>query len=440
MMERIRSKISLVSKCFCPIRNTKSFFIRPQGALKPLDGIRAFSIMYVVLFHSFMLTGVYYKSIGADQEFIEFLASFPMYLNWVWHGGRGVDMFFVLSGFLIGTILMSEQEKNNRISISRFYIRRFFRLMPLYLIAMLIFRIDDPLNTFSNVWANILYVNNFISFDESFMNWTWSLAVEEQFYIIFPLFLIYIFYATEKKFLVLTMLMILSFLIRLLLIVFDESLIAHPIANHMLPTLVDFDVHYVNVMYDNLYTRFGSLIIGVMAGYLYLYKKDDVRDFFLNRKYLPHIFTFISLITIYVILIIPVQNPRYTLNIYWKIFYTVTNSSIFSLAIAYLLLGMLFPKGILRISSWFLSWSLWYPIAQSAYSVYLFHLAIIPIASICAHLVVASTTLIILKLFLTMIFTIIITMSTYGFFSYILIEKPFMNMRSIYKPSSNPEK
>ena len=115
----------------------------------------------------------------------------------------GVDLFFVISGYLIGTILLSEYRTSGRLQIKRFYVRRFLRLMPVYTVAMIaglyfvhnipreaVLMEFPPFMNANNMWANFLYVNNFLPINRQYMGWCWSLAIEEQFYLILPGFIL----------------------------------------------------------------------------------------------------------------------------------------------------------------------------------------------------------------------------------------------------------
>ena len=113
----------------------------------------------------------------------------------------GVRIFFVLSGFLITTLLIKERKKTGRLNILNFFIRRFLRIVPalwLYLlvIAVLNYLFNFEL-TFSHFLGPLLYINNFYLFPRSWIvGHTWSLAVEEQFYLIWP----FIFYLSKNLF------------------------------------------------------------------------------------------------------------------------------------------------------------------------------------------------------------------------------------------------
>jgi peptidoglycan/LPS O-acetylase OafA/YrhL len=140
------------------------------GRISGLDGIRGLAILMVVTSHA---------GLG-------FLSS----------GGRvGVTLFFVLSGFLITRLLIVERTENGSINIAAFYGRRSLRLLPallVYLIGIGLVvwwrRIDVPVWDMS--WPPAMYIANYVQIlghDLYAHRHTWSLAVEEHFYLIWPL-------------------------------------------------------------------------------------------------------------------------------------------------------------------------------------------------------------------------------------------------------------
>jgi peptidoglycan/LPS O-acetylase OafA/YrhL len=145
----------------------------PRLGYRPaLDGIRAYAILAVLAFHGgTKLTG----------------------------GFIGVDLFFVLSGFLITTLLLQEWWKTKTVDLRAFYGRRARRLLPALFLTIaavgVISALDPGLNhgfAFPlQALATIFYAGNWIiAFDQEsalgLLNHTWSLAVEEQFYILWP--------------------------------------------------------------------------------------------------------------------------------------------------------------------------------------------------------------------------------------------------------------
>jgi peptidoglycan/LPS O-acetylase OafA/YrhL len=138
-----------------------------------LDGVRALAILSVILHHT--TTGI--KELPVTQT-----------------GFLGVDMFFVLSGFLICTLLLREQKRTGTIGLKGFYIRRSLRIFPAYyalLIALtLLYTFVSKgtalsQNFFASLPYNLTYTSNWIVMD-GMIRVLWSLATEEQFYLIWP--------------------------------------------------------------------------------------------------------------------------------------------------------------------------------------------------------------------------------------------------------------
>jgi peptidoglycan/LPS O-acetylase OafA/YrhL len=110
------------------------------------------------------------------------------------HGGFGVDIFFALSGYLICTLLLREKERNGTISLSRFYVRRLFRIMPpllLYLFCVSLLSIYTVLPHIdrSEFAAVLLFYRNYM-YGTWYTGHFWSLAVEEHFYLFAPVFIL----------------------------------------------------------------------------------------------------------------------------------------------------------------------------------------------------------------------------------------------------------
>lgn len=154
--------------------------------VKELDGIRGIAIFLVIIWH-YIYCQVSSNIVNAKGgSVLELLA-----LTW-----SGVDLFFVLSGFLIVGILLDTKDSNTY--FSTFYFRRGLRILPLY--AVMLFGFIVLPNYISNDWlfAQTLPLWSYFTFTQNFFmhgfgfgpNWlaiTWSLAVEEQFYLLIPL-------------------------------------------------------------------------------------------------------------------------------------------------------------------------------------------------------------------------------------------------------------
>jgi len=160
-----------------------------------LDGLRGIAILLVLLRHAiFGVTSV--QGIEAHSRFASFVIACGQ-LSW-----SGVDLFFVLSGFLIGGILLDERSSPRY--FQTFYIRRAYRILPLYFLVIGLSLFPHLLAQFSAAraahttplplpwWSYATFTQNFWMaclgvFGPSGMGITWSLAIEEQFYLSIPL-------------------------------------------------------------------------------------------------------------------------------------------------------------------------------------------------------------------------------------------------------------
>jgi len=162
--------------------------------LKPLDGLRSLAIVSVLLFH-YVNNAIEPQQANSVDRILRAMTSF----GWI-----GVDLFFVLSGFLITRIILDNIRTANFFKV--FYIRRSLRIFPIYFLLLLLYVIISQIITNKEglkmfqypipVWYYALYIQNYAmgvqhNFGPQFLTPTWSLAVEEQFYLVFP-FLIYL--------------------------------------------------------------------------------------------------------------------------------------------------------------------------------------------------------------------------------------------------------
>lgn len=156
-----------------------------ERRIPSLDGIRAIAILMVIALHiceRFALMD-YHTPTGLIRYFLLGL------------GGDGVGIFFVLSGFLITWLLLKEQDAKGGIDLGDFYLRRTFRILPplyAYLIFVVIFcfAIHYPLHP-STILGSVFFYKNYFPGDSQWITeHTWSLCVEEQFYLLWPLIMI----------------------------------------------------------------------------------------------------------------------------------------------------------------------------------------------------------------------------------------------------------
>ena len=151
---------------------------RRLGTRPALTGLRAVAIAIVVARHAGEASGI-----GAFS-----------------FGFAGVDIFFVLSGFLITSLLVGEHSRTGRISLRQFYLRRALRLLPALTAFLIVLLALVPFfqpaawrrPLLHSVWISALFVGNIaktISRPDFILPHMWSLGMEEQFYLLWPVLL-----------------------------------------------------------------------------------------------------------------------------------------------------------------------------------------------------------------------------------------------------------
>lgn len=145
-----------------------------------LHGLRVFAILSVIQYHVTWVISIH-PDLDLHQDFED--ASLALFF--------GMDCFFVLSGFLIGSILIRSIDTTGTQQIGRFYLRRIFRTFPSYWIVLTILAFCFPINDAQrhNLIWEYTYLTNFgpLRPDKIVMFWGWSLSLEEQFYLAVPL-------------------------------------------------------------------------------------------------------------------------------------------------------------------------------------------------------------------------------------------------------------
>jgi peptidoglycan/LPS O-acetylase OafA/YrhL len=166
-----------------------------------LDGLRFIAAMMVFFQHGFIRLAL---ASGIENDFITRLAST------IGSGGLGVSIFFVLSGFLITYLLLEEHKRTGTISLRNFYMRRVLRIWPLFYFVLLFGFIIYPglkslMGIETELCSRAIYYWTFLSnFDEIYIHHncfghgaqiqsiTWSVSIEEQFYLFWPLLFLFI--------------------------------------------------------------------------------------------------------------------------------------------------------------------------------------------------------------------------------------------------------
>lgn len=155
-----------------------------NNRLYGLDTLRAIAIIIVLIYH--------YRVVVSTENIFGFMSQ----LGWT-----GVDLFFVLSGYLIGNQILSAFAKGENFSLKLFYIRRLLRTLPNYYFVLalyFIFPVALSGTATAPLWSFFTFTQNLdMRAGETFTH-SWSLCIEEQFYLIFPVIALLIAYAKRS--------------------------------------------------------------------------------------------------------------------------------------------------------------------------------------------------------------------------------------------------
>ncbi|MFA6518491.1 MAG: acyltransferase [Candidatus Shapirobacteria bacterium] len=147
-----------------------------------LDIARCVAILFVLIAHGTLFFWKYNTNLN----------------NLIMLGFFGVEIFFALSGYLIGGILLKDvfnSDNSKKVNLFRFYLRRWFRTLPLYYIVVFVLFLKNR-DTFT--WQNLLFLQNFDHKSLNFFAVSWSLSIEEWFYFFIPLVIFLVIKSTRK--------------------------------------------------------------------------------------------------------------------------------------------------------------------------------------------------------------------------------------------------
>jgi peptidoglycan/LPS O-acetylase OafA/YrhL len=198
------------------------------------------------------------------------------------YGWLGVDVFFVLSGYLIGTQLFKEMARTGSVDFTSFYLRRAFRIFPAFFVVLAIYAFipvlrDSP--TMQPLWKFATFTVN-LGFDPrggNAFSQAWTLAVEEQFYLVLPVLVLLAFKRIGMWQLVAgtAFLTLAGVLIRY--VIWDAQIGSLVEAGQVRPAFAT----YLRDIYYPTYTRLDGLLFGVLLGAARFFKPE------LCRKHLP---------------------------------------------------------------------------------------------------------------------------------------------------------
>jgi len=273
-----------------------------------LDLMRATAILFVLFSHT-----VFLLPFSTEIQNLVFQ----------YCGFFGVELFFVLSGYLVGKILikMLNERYAGLDTVRYFWTRRWFRTLPTYYLAFLLsaivyyfsykqFVFTEPYN-----FLYLVFLQNFVSPHPVFFSLAWSLSVEEWFYFLLPLWFIFfhwIFSSSKKKY---QLGAIISFLLLIIILRIIVVYISNPEWDSYIRRLTPL--------------RLDALITGVLSGFIHVYFKDH----WIRYTKLSLVIGIMLLIAASVYFCCKQMNADLPGNFFWKTFYF----NVVSFAIAFIL-------------------------------------------------------------------------------------------------------
>ncbi len=353
-----------------------------------LDNLRALAISIVFLFHYFILS-------SGQPNWLPSFAKF---------GWTGVDLFFVLSGFLISSQLFAQIKQGENISFSQFFLKRFFRIVPVFWVTVglyFCFPFFREKESLPQLWKLLTFTQNLGLNLKDFGTFShcWSLCVEEHFYLILPLILIFLqrVKGLKKSYWVLIALFLLGFVFRI-----------YSFNHFYLPKIEENNnwMYWYKYTYYPTYNRLDGLLIGVsIAGVYHFLPNTWIKI----SKYGNHFFV-LSLVTLAGAYFLCEDQMTFNASIF--------GFPIIALGYGFMVIGAISPTSFLHN----LNSKLMTLIATLSYAIYLTHKGVIHIThQLLIDFKIESNLMLIIC---------IITCVSFAFLLNLAVEKPFMKLRN----------
>ena len=331
-----------------------------------IDFMRAVGILLVICFH---VTIGLATLLEADQM-PGYIAAVPRAFNIMWQA-MGSEIIFLFSGFLLSYLLMREHVRTGQIDVRDFYLRRLSRIVPLYLVAILLYSLVRDF-TAGELLLNVLFVSQL--FDATtIVPVGWSLEVLVQSYVLLP-FVVLLFLRSGHP-LKLCAIAIAGFLaLRYSAFALDPASYLTPI--HEL--FVDTDTTATqDAAYYLLYYRATPFLLGFFFAHLVVYENERLASVF-HRRALGLLTLLGSLVIIVVSGFLPVHDPdsfiyKVAADRFWLYFWTLQRF-VFSIGICGVALAAWYGRSrVIELGCRVMGWPVWKTVSNNIYSIYLFH-------------------------------------------------------------------
>jgi len=367
-----------------------------------LHGLRVLAIISVVQFHvTWVFTGE--QGIKLDGGFVA--TSLSIFF--------GMDLFFVLSGFLIGSILLRSLELEGSQQLRRFYLRRAFRTFPSYYVVLTLLVLITTLTAAqrAHVPYEYIYGTNFMPLGRKdiIMFWGWSLSLEEQFYLSVPLlfFALGLLRSNRGRVILLASFWSLALVVRL--VVFYRH-----------RPWTDLDLY--GALYFRTHTRFDTLVAGVLLAVLHQRMRAPIGRW-LEDPFHRALLALLAFTCLWLLMFPALFGVRHVQLVHVFAWGTVT--SIMWLSTLLLLLHGDPQGGVRR----FLSAPLFRRVATLGYGVYLVHVPILDRLIVPAVKRLLDRRVSLALLWPVSLTALMLLSLAVGYLMHILIEKPSLRLR-----------
>lgn len=340
------------------------------------------SVLSIIAFH--VIVGV--TQIYDFAKTKEYILNMPALLQPLWQGEKGVDAFFLISALVLGLPLFSRIENFDWPATVSFYKKRFFRIYPLFLLALVLYTAAQWSYFGKYFFSNLLLINNLIEGQRTIIPVGWSLLVEVQYYAVLPFFL-WVLKKSNQRALLITLGIIASFVVCYWRLAAHKELYLRPLTDIFLAEdHSKFTSLIGEYLYESNLTRFGPFAIGLLLAYFKVFYEPQMKEMF--SKTTPSVLIFISGLMLFLLgLCIPVYDPQ---SFYYNPFspelnaaFLMSHRQIFALGLALLMVGSWYsfisPFSFLRRVS---NSRFWLPFSRLSFPIYLFHFPFIAVAAI----------------------------------------------------------
>ena len=394
---QIKEKLLKVCRVFSLISNGKKLIgtSTAVGPLACLNGIRVLSMWWVILGHTYAFIFAVVDNAAEAGKIVQRF-SFQPILN----GTYSVDSFFYLSGLLVAYLALKEIKEKGRLSWPYYFIHRYWRLTPLYAFVLFYYAflfdrtMSGPLKFFLEMgpyketldickthwWTNLLYINNMYPYygnlGTTCIGWSWYLANDMQFYVVFgPILILAFSYKGRMKHLGVILASVLIFagiVVRGFLIwyygIYGSGAGGVP-TKHL-----DDPWGKNGALYGRPYARFSVYLVGMLTGYVLSSSNNRIRV----HRVIAIVGWCVAIATGLAVVYGQYyysRHPTTHMTLAQSIFYNALGRTAWAMCLAWIVIACVSGNGgpVRDI----LSWKIWAPLGRLTYAAYLVHPIII---------------------------------------------------------------